>query len=68
MMAMFFMVVQFERETGLFLWVGVVLLFLSLLAFAFQIALALHGELLKLVFFYFKARCISLTHNGYREQ
>jgi hypothetical protein len=48
MMAMFFMVVQFERKSGLFLLVGVVLLFLSFLAFCFKIALALHVELFRL--------------------
>jgi len=48
MTAMLFMVLEFLSKLGLFLWVGVVLLFLSLLAFNFWIVLALHVELFRL--------------------
>jgi len=51
------MVLKFLGKLDLFLWVGVVLLFLSLLADNFWIALALHVELFRLLFFYFKAKC-----------
>jgi len=57
MTAMFFMVLEFLGKLGLFLWVGVVLGLFSLLAFNFWIALALHVELFRLLFFYFKAKC-----------
>jgi len=48
MTAMLFMVLEFLGKLGLFLWVRVVLGLLSLLAFCFQIALALHVELFRL--------------------